>query len=470
MASFDINDLIGSSVLSASSFAKDLESKSKNIFDDLENRVGNIFDEVKDKITNKLKSASDDQDTGQENGASTSREGSGDPLLEFDDFSFQKLQYPTEIQSLDDPDGVVKHWVTFYISEVQGSKYFTESKGGFVGDATQSAVDAENTLTLYGTTSAAGNQVLTDLARVGDRIATDASDVKNSAKNGDFKEAGVAAAETFFGGLGRGGLAAASGLGQGVQNLISKRPKTKMLKKTISVYMPDTVMTTQNHNYNDVGLTEMMGKFGAITQAGGGILKQITGGVDEGVPLDKIATNAAFSPGGAELAGRLGESVFDAPGLTGALLRTQGAALNPQVELFFNGTSRREFQFDFRFNSRSKSETSQIQQIIKAFRMHSAPSIPGAAQGSDSSSFGARYFALPSQFNIKFMFRNNGLAEENENIAKIGTCVLERVDVNYVGSGKFMTFEDGQPVDIEVRLSFREIDVISREDIDLKGL
>jgi len=282
MASFDINDLIGSSVLSASSFAKDLESKSKNIFDDLENRAGNIFDEIKNKISNKLKSASDDQDTGQENGASTSRQGSGDPLLEFDDFSFQKLQYPTEIQSLDDPDGVIKHWVTFYISEVQGSKYFTESKGGFVGDATQSAVDAENTLTLYGTTSAAGNQVLTDIARVADRGITDASNVKNSVKNGDYKEAGVAAAETG-GGLGRGGLAIATGFGQGVQNLISKRPKTKMLKKTISVYMPDTVMTTQNHNYSESSLTEMMGNFAAIAQAGGGILKQSTGGVDEGV-------------------------------------------------------------------------------------------------------------------------------------------------------------------------------------------
>jgi len=29
-----------------------------------------------------------------------------------------------------------------------------------------------------------------------------------------------------------------------------------------------------------------------------------------------------------------------------------------------------------------------------------------------------------------------------------------------------MTFEDGQPVDIEVRLSFREVDIMTREAIE----
>jgi hypothetical protein len=211
----------------------------------------------------------------------------------------------------------------------------------------------------------------------------------------------------------------------------------------------------------------MMGLAGATWQAGGGVLQTVREGFENGQNLDKIATSVQDSPGGMELLGRIGEAL-GAQGLPGALLRKQGYALNPQVELIFNGTNRREFQLDFRFNSRSQKETKEIQEIIKAFRMHSAPSIPDL-QGGNANAFGARYFALPSQFNIKFMFRNNGIAIENPNIAKIGTCVLERVDVNYVGNGKFMTFEDGQPIDIEVRLAFREIDILSREDIE-KGL
>jgi len=461
-----IDELIGSSVLSASTLAKKLESESKNILDNIENKIGDVYNDGKDKVNNVLPSMSDSEDEGKENGASSTKQGSGEPDLELDAFFLLKLQYPTEIQSLDDQGGVIKHWVTFYISEVQGSKYFTESKGGFVDSDTQASMDAENTRALYSTSSAAADSIVDSAKQIAtnqSKQAVDAALGTNGAQNQSPTETiARGAASLVF-----DTIDTMSRVGQGIQKFISKRPQTKMLRKTINIYMPDTVMTSQNHNYTDTSLTQMMGLFGATWQAGGGLLQTVRNSFEEGQSLSKIATSLQESPGGAELLGRIGEAL-GAEGLSGALLRKQGYALNPQVELFFNGTNRREFQLDFRFNSRSENETRQIQEIIKAFRMHSAPSIPNISGGS-TNAYGARYFALPSQFNIKFMFRDNGIAIENPNIAKIGTCVLERVDVNYVGNGKFMTFEDGQPIDIEVRLAFREIDIVSREDIE-KGL
>jgi hypothetical protein len=209
----------------------------------------------------------------------------------------------------------------------------------------------------------------------------------------------------------------------------------------------------------------MFGDVGAIMQIGSPMLKEGLEGFSFGGAADPLGglkgiVQGTPAAGVAEIVGRLGESVAGMDErFKDALVRSQGFAINPQVELFFTGTERRQFQFDFRFNSRSQKETEQIKEIIKAFRMHSAPSIPDTGTG-------ARYFVPPSQFDVKFYFRKDGLSVENEFIAKMGTCVLESVDVNYVGSGKFMTFEDGQPVDIEVRLSFQEVDIITREAIE----
>lgn len=54
----------------------------------------------------------------------------------------------------------------------------------------------------------------------------------------------------------------------------------------------------------------------------------------------------------------------------------------------------------------------------------------------------------------------------NDKLPKINRCVLESIDVNYNGSGKYITYEDGQPIDIEVRLQFRETDIMTRAEIE----
>ena len=82
--------------------------------------------------------------------------------------------------------------------------------------------------------------------------------------------------------------------------------------------------------------------------------------------------------------------------------------------------------------------------------MFAAPSINPNSRG--------RYFIVPAQFDIQFKFKQ----EENDFIAKISTCVLEAIDVNYAGAGQFASFTDGMPVDISMQLRFKEADIITR--------
>ena len=46
------------------------------------------------------------------------------------------------------------------------------------------------------------------------------------------------------------------------------------------------------------------------------------------------------------------------------------------------------------------------------------------------------------------------------------SCVLTDVQVDYAPSGGYVTFEDGMPVQIRMRLVFMELHVITREMID----
>ena len=55
---------------------------------------------------------------------------------------------------------------------------------------------------------------------------------------------------------------------------------------------------------------------------------------------------------------------------------------------------------------------------------------------------------------------------ENINLPRITSCVLSDVQVDYAPTGGYVTFEDGMPVQIRMRLVFIELHMITREMID----
>lgn len=137
-----------------------------------------------------------------------------------------------------------------------------------------------------------------------------------------------------------------------------------------------------------------------------------------------------------------------------------GYALNPVIEVLYSSPTLRKFQFDFTFAPKSKKEAEQVMQIIKEFRKHQAPEVAESTKGM--------FFIPPSEFDIRF-YRNvkDGGFTENTNVPRISTCVLETMNVNYAPNNQFVTFEDGVPVQIQMRLSFMEMDMITRDVVKL---
>jgi trimethylamine:corrinoid methyltransferase-like protein len=70
-------------------------------------------------------------------------------------------------------------------------------------------------------------------------------------------------------------------------------------------------------------------------------------------------------------------------------------------------------------------------------------------------------FIYPATFDIEYYVG----AEQNKHIHKHTSCVLTNVAVDYTPNGSYAYFnKNGAPIQINVRMDFRELEIITRKD------
>jgi hypothetical protein len=136
----------------------------------------------------------------------------------------------------------------------------------------------------------------------------------------------------------------------------------------------------------------------------------------------------------------------------GALSAKLGIAANPKKEQVFRGLDFRTFTFDYQFFPRSPNEAKQVLDIIETFKYHMHPEFKSEHHF---------VWIYPSEFDI--LYYNNG--KENEHLHKHTSCVLESMNVNYTPNGSFTTFANGMPTQINMSLQFKELLLLSKEQI-----
>lgn len=141
----------------------------------------------------------------------------------------------------------------------------------------------------------------------------------------------------------------------------------------------------------------------------------------------------------------------------GTVSAATGLAANPRKEQVFKGVDFRTFQFDYQFFPRDAKESRNVQEIIKAFKLHMHPEF------KDTNKF---LYIYPSEFDISYY--SNG--KENPNLHRHTSCVLTEMAVNYTPNGVFNTFEDGSPTQINLQLTFRELALVDKDKILKAGL
>jgi hypothetical protein len=234
----------------------------------------------------------------------------------------------------------------------------------------------------------------------------------------------------------------------------SRTQTTRRITDSIALYLPPSVRDTTTAEYENMS-TGLVGMFAG---KGFDFFQDFVNKDYDAAAAEGTGAAADFMT---EVAKRSGAAFIDA--LAGSdsslalLNRGLGRADNPFMEVLFTTMGVREFTYNFNFAPRNSDETIEVQQIIQLFRFHMAPEMQKA---------NSRYLTLPSEFDIHYMFKGpEGQGLENDYFNRITTCVLVSVDVNYTPNG-VRSFEDGSPTQIQMGLTFRETEILTKEKIN----
>jgi len=234
----------------------------------------------------------------------------------------------------------------------------------------------------------------------------------------------------------------------------SRTQTTKRITDSIALYLPPSVRDTTSAEYENMS-TGLVGMFAG---KGFDFFQDFVNKDYDAAAAEGTGAAADFMT---EVAKRSGAAFVDA--LAGSdsslalLNRGLGRADNPFMEVLFTTMGVREFTYNFNFAPRNSDETMEVQQIIQLFRFHMAPEMQQA---------NSRYLTLPSEFDIHYMFKGkDGEGRENDYFNRIATCVCTSVDVNYTPNG-VRSFEDGSPTQIQMGLTFRETEILTKEKIN----
>ena len=247
---------------------------------------------------------------------------------------------------------------------------------------------------------------------------------------------------------------------------------TRRTLTSIALHIPDNITSNFGVSYDGLGLGALGSAMGVLSEQGeSGVLTDLRNlAMVSGVQL----AGEVLSQGMAGIAGAIfsgsknsfinnilkgisGGISKEGSDLTGiakqlAMLKL-GIAENPYQELLFKGVNYREFNFVYKLMPTSATESNQISEIINLLKFHMHPEV---------SSNAARFFTLPSEFDIEFYF--GGI--QNPYMDFISTCVLQGVTVNYSGGGPFLTHQDGAPAALDLTLQFKETEILTKNRIE----
>jgi hypothetical protein len=221
---------------------------------------------------------------------------------------------------------------------------------------------------------------------------------------------------------------------------VLKKDNLKRLKTNITLHMdgPPSVKYGVNYQDHDLGI---LGGFLSSSASSSNSITEQAGGLANLAAL-QIMKIPSVLPG-------FGSSSYADIAQFGAKVKT-----NPFREVFFEGVDYRRFNFKYKFLPKSPRESSAVLNIINTFKEHMHPEL-----SSDGY-----FYIYPSEFEIKYFYNN----KENGYFNKIAPCALTDMQVDY-GGEQFSTFSNGAPSEIDMTLTFRELELLTKESIRNQG-
>ena len=356
-------------------------------------------------------------------------EGGAAPGLKY---NVKKLQYPAKVGATPD----MRHYMGFFINIRGKSKYKANYKSIEVNRTDEQSINREALDTVIKTAAIAGTTILA--GKLGYSASTKFFATAGRNLPNKVKVIGTIAAT---GAAATGGFAA----GSAVANYF-EADKTFRISDAIMLAVQERPSVTYGVNYQAKDMGTLAGGLAAAVAGGQSFTDTATGNLGAEAARAMLL-NAAQIPAG--IANAIGASEFD---VKAAASIGSGTALNPFREQIFQSVDTRTFQFDYKFLPRSGAESENVWRIINSFKFHMHPEM----------SAGGLFYIYPSEFNIVYYYNN----VPNTTLFNISTCVLENMTVDY-GGQQFGSFNDGYATEINMRLKFVELEVLTKERINL---
>jgi len=356
-------------------------------------------------------------------------------------FVVDQTIYPADLMGDRSPYG--NNMVVFYISIQNDSKLKKElGKRNYVrGDVLHRAGTRSNLEDMKINKDLANTYIKGEVAAGGAAVGAAVGAAANAALN----SLQITGKVPWRVGAGIGGIAGAiAPLTSGLA-----RHQTRTIKQAIALYMPNNLSTTYSMGWDTqntllgTGIVEGLQSAYEASAGGAGLITATEGALSAiGGAAGSIITSKVLSSGAAATASRLSAT-------TG----------NPKKEQIFQGVDFRNFTFEYKFMPRSAAEAAKVQNIIRLFKLHQHPEF--------SPTDGSYLYLYPSEFDIRYYHRESPTSEwtENLNIHRHTSCVLSTMTVNYGDAGVYSSFVDGHPTQISLTLQFKELALLTKENI-----
>jgi|694.fasta_scaffold01074_68 hypothetical protein len=382
--------------------------------------------------------------------------GSSEASISTGKYNIGTLSFPENVNSDDFP-----HYVSFYINIRGKSKFNTENR--FKEQAITRPPDAGLTPDEIGRAiniTAAGAGAVLGVGAV-KKFASLKSGQQVKKAGGTQQQVDLASKNAKTSGAAQtaGGIAGgAAGLGvswlaQKAGPDILKPDQSYRISDVITLAVQEPPSVSYDAKYNDTALGTI---FGALGKTAGALEQGRAAGLaaEAGVLGLSALAGAAI---GAKLQGTLGGAIggaMAAGGVTGAAAQAMTKMkTNPFREMLFEQIDYRAFKFNYRFLPKNQYEVDNIKRIIDMFKFHMHPEL----------STGNLFFIYPAEFQIVYFYKG----QENTYFHKIAPSALTNLSVNYGGAGGMSSFHDGTPTEINMSLSFQEMELLTKEKVQL---
>ena len=155
---------------------------------------------------------------------------------------------------------------------------------------------------------------------------------------------------------------------------------------------------------------------------------------------------------GAGLAAGLFSEIGKRSGFSQQGRLNSGVARNPRTEMLFRTPSMRQLSLTWKLMPNNRQESAVVYEMIQTMRKHAYPSI-----GNTGEDFA---FAFPDVFKIEFVSRGSGKAR----MIQLAQAYCTAVNTTYGASGPAF-FDGGDPVEIDLTMTFQETTIQTRESL-----